>query len=104
MSNRIGIIGDKGSVMVFKLVGFDVRYAANEAEARLHVDNMAKNKYGIIYLTESLMENMGDVIEHYKMMVEPAIICIPTYQGTTGFGKKQLEEFTEKAVGLNILT
>lgn len=103
MSNRIGVIGDKGSVMIFKLVGFDVRYAENEAEARRHIDDMAKNEYGIIYLTEPLMEQMKDVTEHYKMMSIPAIICIPTYQGTTGFGKKQLEEFTEKAVGQNIL-
>jgi len=103
MSSRIGVIGDKGSVMVFKLVGFDVRYAENEAQARRHVDDMAKSKYGIIYLTESLMEKMEDVVEHYRMMAVPAIICIPTYQGTTGFGKKQLEEFTEKAVGMNIL-
>lgn len=103
MSSSIGVIGDKNSVMVFKLVGFDVYYADDCQTARETISQLAESDYGILYVTENYFKQLSNVIMQYNAMIQPAIICIPTFEGSEGYGKKQLEKFVEKAVGQNIL-
>ena len=103
MAYKIGVVGNKESVMPFKLIGFDVAYAEIESDARQAIDCMAQADYGIIYVSDRLLINMSDVVEHYKSFVRPAIISIPTHEGSNGYGQKKIQEYVEKAVGQNIL-
>lgn len=103
MANKIGVVGDKDSVLPFKMLGFDVFYASEPKEARKTVDRLAKEEYGIIYLTEKLAEKIPETISRYDNKIKPAVILIPNHTGTRGIGKKRIQDNVEKAVGQNIL-
>lgn len=103
MARKIGVVGDKDSVMPFKMLGFDVFFASDAKEARRYVDRLAKEEYGIIYLTEPLAEQIPDTVKRYDDVIEPAVILIPNHKGSLNIGKKRIQENVEKAVGQNIL-
>lgn len=101
--HKIGVVGDKDSVLAFKALGIDVYPAAEPEEARKIIDNLARENYGVIFLTEQLAANIEDTIERYNKVPVPAIILIPSNQGTLNIGKQRISKNVEKAVGVNIL-
>ncbi|MDU6031996.1 MAG: V-type ATP synthase subunit F, partial [Peptoniphilus harei] len=48
---KIAVVGDKDSVLSFKAIGIDVFVAYEDKEARRLVDSLAKEDYGVIYIT-----------------------------------------------------
>ncbi|MGG5343890.1 V-type ATP synthase subunit F [Enterococcus sp. AZ192] len=103
MAYKIGVIGDRDSVMPFKLFGFDVVYAQSAKQIRATIESMAKKSYGVIFITEDASERAIETIERYKSEVIPAIILIPSHNGTKGIGLKEIQNNVERAVGQNIL-
>jgi len=103
MAHKIGVVGDKDSILGFKMLGFDVFFVSEAKEARRTIDKMAEDEYGVIYLTEETAEKIPDTIERYDAKVTPAVILIPNHSGSLGIGKKRVQDNVEKAVGQNIL-
>lgn len=103
MAHNIGVVGDKDSILPFKILGFSVFACHTPAEARETIDRLAEEKFGIIYLTEAIAEKIPDTIKRYDARITPAIILIPNHKGTLGIGKSRIQENVEKAVGQNIL-
>ncbi|MGP6147655.1 V-type ATP synthase subunit F [Jeotgalibaca sp. A122] len=103
MAHNIGVVGDKDSILPFKILGFSVFATTDPTEAREIIDRLTKEKYGIIYLTESLAQHMPDTISRYDATLTPALILIPNHSGSLGIGKKRIQDNVEKAVGQNIL-
>lgn len=103
MSHKIGVVGDRDSILGFKMLGFNVHFANEASEARNIVDNLANDNYGIIYLTEELAEKIPDTVKRYDAKVTPAIILIPNHAGSKGIGLQRVQNNVEKAVGQNIL-
>lgn len=103
MSYKIGVIGDKDSVMPFKMIGFDVYFASKGQEAKKLVDRLAEERYGVIFLTEQLAKEIPETIARYDKKVTPAVILIPNHTGSEGIGMKRVQDNVEKAVGQNIL-
>ncbi|WP_086313389.1 V-type ATP synthase subunit F [Enterococcus sp. 7F3_DIV0205] len=103
MTYSIGVIGDRDSVMPFKLFGFEVVYAVSSKQVRETIESMAKNNFGVIFITEDASELAIETIERYKSEVTPAIILIPSHNGTKGIGLKEIQDNVERAVGQNIL-
>ncbi|MTD39104.1 V-type ATP synthase subunit F [Erwinia sp. CPCC 100877] len=101
--HKIGVIGDRDSVMPFKLFGFEVVYAASGKQVRETIETMARDAFGVIFITEAASELAVETIERYKSEMTPAIILIPSHQGTKGIGLKEIQENVERAVGQNIL-
>lgn len=62
-----------------------------------------KNKFGVIFITEEASTLAEETIERYKEQVTPAIILIPSHNGTIGIGLSEIEKNVEKAIGQNIL-
>ncbi|MGM0216117.1 V-type ATP synthase subunit F [Enterococcus sp. AZ109] len=102
MVYKISVIGDKESVLPFKLFGFDVRYATDETTARKIVTELAEDS-GVIYITEQCAKMIPETIAHYRQQLTPAIVLIPSHQGTLGQGRADIQQNVEKAVGQNIL-
>lgn len=100
---KVGVVGDKDSILAFKALGIDVYPAVDPEEARKIVDRMAYEKYGVIFLTEQLAAEMDETIARYNRVPVPAIILIPSNQGTLNIGKHKISDNVEKAVGVNIL-
>jgi len=100
---KIGVVGDKDSILAFKALGIDVYPAVEAEEARKIVDKMAFENYAVIFLTEQLAQHLEETIERYNKKLIPAIILIPSNQGTLNIGKQKISDYVEKAVGVNIL-
>ena len=103
MTHKIGAIGDKDSVLPFKLFNFDVRVTKQANEIRRIIEEMAREKYGVIYITEQYAQLVPDTIKRYEEVLIPAIVLIPNHQGTLGIGKQMIQDQVERAVGKNIL-
>jgi len=101
---KIGIIGDKESVLGFRAVGFGVFEAKNPEIAEEILRKLVNEKnYAIIYITEKLAEKMQNIILEYRVQAIPAIIVIPGKSGSSGYGLKQIKQAVERAVGADIL-
>lgn len=100
---KIAVVGDKDSVSVFKVLGIDVVTAYEADDARNKIDKLAADDYGLIFVTEDLAVKIEDTIERYNKKVVPAIILIPSNQGTLNIGMNKISESVERAVGSNIL-
>ena len=62
MPNNIGVVGDRESVLAFRMLGFDVHFATEAKEARRIIDKLAEKNYGVVYLTEQLAESIPESI------------------------------------------
>lgn len=103
MFKKIGVVGDKDSVLAFKALGIDVFSVTNNDEAKRTVDKLAMNDYAVIFVTEQVAEGIKETIERYTRQMLPAVILIPSNQGTLNIGMQKINDNVEKAVGVNIL-
>ena len=103
MAHKIGAIGDKDSVLPFKLFDFDTRTIKDKQVIRQQIEEMAQNDYGIIYITGEFAQLVPETIKRYEEKMIPAIVLIPNHEGTLGIGKSMIQGQVERAVGQNIL-
>ncbi len=99
---KIGVVGDKDSVLAFQSMGIDIFPVKDAKEARNIIDKIAKEHYGLIFLTEQVAKNIEETVQRYKKKLTPAIILIPSNQGTLGIGMEEINKNVEKAIGSNI--
>ncbi|MDD7182865.1 V-type ATP synthase subunit F [Peptostreptococcus porci] len=99
---KIGAVGDKDSILAFKSIGIDVFPAIDGKEARNIIDSLAEENYGLIFVTEHIAQHIEENILRYKKKLVPAIILIPSNQGSLGIGMNDINKNVEKAVGSNI--
>ena len=101
---QIAVVGDWESVMGFRALGLDTYPVTSTEEAKKTVHDLAKGeKCAVIYLTEQLAKDMGDVLARYKDALRPAIILIPGREGSLGIGMSNIQRTIERAVGADIL-
>lgn len=100
---KVAVVGDKDSILGFKALGVDVFPVFDKDEARRIVDTIARENYGIIFITEQMASLIPDTIERYNNEIIPAVILIPSNQGTLNIGMDRINSNVEKAVGTNIL-
>ena len=100
---KIGVIGDRASVLGFRAVGLDVFPTDDADEARKTLKRLAKEDFAIIYVTEQLYQYMQDEVDEYTDLRIPAIIPIPGRDGSLGIGMTSVKKSVERAVGADIL-
>ncbi|WP_055665787.1 V-type ATP synthase subunit F [Desnuesiella massiliensis] len=100
---KIGVVGDKDSILAFKAIGIDVYPVIEIEEARKTIDRMAADNYAVIFVTEQVAKDLEETIERYNKSMLPAIILIPSNQGSLNIGMQRIQDNVEKAVGVNIL-
>lgn len=100
---KIAVIGDKDSILGFKVLGVHVFSVIDARDARKILDRIAKQEYGIIFITEELAKDIPDTIQRYNHEVVPAIILIPSNKGSLHIGLDNIDKNVEKAIGSNIL-
>ena len=101
---KIGIIGDRESVLCFSALGFTV-FEANDAESAATVlKNAADSReFAILFVVEDLAAQIDETIGRYKDLPLPAITVIPGRCGSTGHGLASIKRAVERAVGADIL-
>lgn len=100
---KIGVIGDRESILGFKAVGLDVFPVDDPEEAKKILKRIAKEDFAIIYITEQVYQFMMDEVDEYTDSRLPAIIPIPGKDGTLGIGMTSVKKSVERAVGADIL-
>ena len=100
---KIGVIGDKESVLGFQAVGLDVFPAGDAEEAKKTLKRLAKEDFAIIYSTEQFYQYMMKDVEEYTDSRLPAVIPIPGKDGSLGIGMTSVKKSVERAVGADIL-
>ncbi|HZJ83569.1 MAG TPA: V-type ATP synthase subunit F [Clostridia bacterium] len=100
---KIGVIGDKDSVLGFKALGLSVFPVTEPEQASRLINRMARDEYAVIFLTENVAKEISETIERYKRHAFPAIILIPGNQGSLGLGIQGVKDSVEKAIGADIL-
>jgi len=100
---KIGVIGDKDSVLGFKAVGLSVFPVTRPQEAEMVLKELVEGQYAVIYITEQIARDIVSTIDLYKDRKLPAIIPIPGNQGSFGIGMQGVKKSVERAVGADIL-
>ncbi len=100
---KVGIIGDRESVLGFRAVGFDVADVTDGEAARHALESFAKQFYAIVFITEQYAEQLSADIDAFKDTTTPAVIVIPNNSGTNGMGMLAIKKSVERAVGADIL-
>lgn len=100
---KIAVMGDRDSVMGFKVLGLDVFPVTDSEEGRATLRRLAREPYAIVYITEQLAARITDEVSRYKDQLTPAIILIPGKEGSLGIGMSKVSESVERAIGANIL-
>ena len=101
---KIGIIGDRDSVLGFMALGFAVHEAANAEEAGTVLASLVKSgEYGTIFLVEHYAMALEDELTRYRELPLPAITVVPGRQGSTGYGTAKIKNAVERAVGADII-
>jgi len=100
---KIGVIGDKDSILGFKAVGMSVFPVTTPSEAQEILERIAEEQYAVIYITEHIAKDIVKTIEKYNERRFPAIIPIPGNQGSLGIGMSGIKKSVERAVGADIL-
>ncbi len=100
---KIGVIGDKDSVMGFLALGLNVFETSDGGQTAAYIRQAADEGYAALYITEQAASEVMDVIDEYKDAQLPAIILIPGIQGSLGIGMAGVKKSVERAVGADIL-
>ncbi|MCB2292471.1 V-type ATP synthase subunit F [Clostridium algoriphilum] len=101
--HKVGVVGDKDSILAFKALGIDVYPVIEIEEAKKVIDKMASDNYAVIFVTEQVAQHLDETIARYNRQMIPAIILIPSNQGSLNIGMQKIRDNVEKAVGVNIL-
>ena len=102
-SYQIAVLGDKDSVLGFKALGLATFPVDSVDQARTTLHTLAKENYGIIYLTETLDASLESDMASTQDELTPAIILIPGKEGSLGIGMRNIKKAVERAVGADIL-
>lgn len=100
---NIAVLGDRDSVMGFKVLGLHAYPVDNVEDARRTLHKLAKENYAVVYLTEQLAVSLEAEIDRYKDNLTPAIIMIPGKEGSLGIGMANVSRAVERAIGADIV-
>lgn len=101
--SKIGIIGDKDSIMGFLALGIEIFPAYESEDIKRKIHELAEKEYAIIYITEEASLRAKESIASYKDSNLPAIIVIPGIGGSMGLGMNEVRESAKRAIGADIL-
>ena len=101
---KIGIIGERDSVLGFMALGFSVHEAQTVSDAERVLHELVKSgEYAVIFLVEHYAKELEEEMAKYKDLPLPAITVIPGKSGSDGYGMANIKSAVERAVGADIL-
>ncbi len=101
---KIAVIGDSESVTAFMAIGATVQKVSDEYQAADVLRKLAKtDEYAVILVTENYAAKMDALMQKLKEQPYPAVLAIPSANGSNGFGMAGIKRDVEKAVGVDIL-
>ena len=103
MMNKIALMGDKDSIIGFKLLGVDLFPVNEPAEAIKLLNKIANEKYAVVFITEKIASEMMSVIGELQRVSTISFTVVPGKFGNKNIGLTLLKKNIEKAIGKDIL-
>lgn len=100
---KVGVVGDKDSILGFLALGIAICPAYDADEIKKAVHKLVEAEYAIIYITEQASLLVKEYIAKFKDNQLPAIIVIPGIGGSMGLGMNEIRESSKRAIGADIL-
>ena len=101
MKAKIVVMGDEKSILCFKAAGFET-VGATLTTAPQTLRRLVKT-HDIIFVTEDLLGVTLDIIRKTDPVTYPVVLPIPSAQGATGEGMREIKLAGERALGVDIL-
>ena len=73
---RIAVLGEYDSIYGFATLGLETFPVSDAEQGSTQLRRLAESGYAVIYVTESMAEQIKKEIERYKTQMLPAIILI----------------------------
>ncbi len=100
---KIGVLGDKDSIMGFSALGITTESVETADEAREKFLKMSDGEFAILYVTEHIAAQLEEEIAKCRDKMIPAVIPIPDNRGSLGIGMQTVKKNIERAVGSDII-
>ncbi len=100
---KIGVIGDRDAVLLFKAVGLDVFFEDDPGKVNQRVRKLAREGYEVLFISEKLFPACAETVKEFESEAYPAFVPIPDHTGASGVGMAALKQNVERAVGVDIL-
>ena len=98
---KIRIVGDSFTVDTFRLIGVQGVVAEDGEAAKVRIEKyLSANDVGIVLISQTLADQLGDAFERYmERRSLPLILSLPD-RVTQGKGAEQLAALVESAIGI----
>ncbi|HHV60198.1 MAG TPA: V-type ATP synthase subunit F [Clostridiaceae bacterium] len=100
---KIGVIGDKDSILGFLALGLNIFPVKDKTEAESVFTKLVNEEFALIYITETTAKEILPLIQKYKEQSFPVVVPIPGIKGSENIGMQAVRNAVERAVGANIL-
>ena len=102
---KIAVLGGMDTVIGFKALGLDTYPVSDAAEAKNVLSKITSldEQYAVIYIEETLSQELSNEIARFTSKVTPAIILIPGRDGSQGLSLNALHDAVIRAIGTDIL-
>lgn len=100
---KAAVVGEKDTVLGYRTLGLDVFPVIHSEDAKKVLEELVKEPYAVIYVTEQTAGPIMDYIRGLKTRMLPAVILIPGNKGSLGIAAEEIRKSVEKAVGADIL-
>jgi V/A-type H+-transporting ATPase subunit F len=103
MDYKVGIIGDRESILGFGALGLTLGEATDADSAEQILSQWADESYAVIFMTEELAESMGSRLAEWRLRYLPAVTVIPSARREAWLGKHELRTAIRRATGIDMI-
>ncbi len=103
MNTKIAALGEKDIMLIFRAVGVAVFPVNTIIEAEDKLKKIIKEKYGIIFMTETIAIKLDSIIKQYSFKLLPSIVIIPGLGERNNYAINILRQAIIKAVGADVM-
>jgi len=100
---KIALIGNRDTIIGFKLLGVSLFPTSKKDEAVEILDKLVKEECAVIFVTEDIASQIYEEIERLQKTSFASITTIPNKLEKKYLGLKILRRNIEKAIGTDIL-
>ncbi|MGB6371319.1 MAG: V-type ATP synthase subunit F [Atribacterota bacterium] len=100
---KIALMGDRDTIIGFKLLGVSLFPTSKKDEAVEILDKLVKEEYAVIFVTEDIASQIYEEIERLQKTSFVSLTIIPSKLEKKYLGLKILRKNIEKAIGTDIL-
>ncbi|MCK4401938.1 hypothetical protein KAW08_06525 [bacterium] len=100
---NIAVIGKSDIVSVFSAFGISAFPIDNSKNAAQKLNELVSLNTDVVFITEELAEQIGDVISDLNITSQTSITVIPDHKGSKGLATSIIKDTVKEAVGMDII-